>query len=84
LKRPVAGFPGVLFFQMPRDELGDLEHRHGFLAVEDRLERFVSVDLGLFLRVLQFVFFMFTQTFFVSSVLGNGLEPTTAASLSSG
>lgn len=41
---------------MAGDEFGHLEHAHALLAIEDSLQRVVSIDLGLLLRVLKLVF----------------------------
>ena len=40
---------------MTRDELGHLEHTDLGLAIEDSLQLVVGIDLGLHLRILQFV-----------------------------
>lgn len=40
---------------MARDEFGHLEHRDLLLAIEDRLQLVIGIDLGLFLSILQAV-----------------------------
>ena len=42
---------------MTRDELGHLEHAHLALAIEDRAQVFIGVDLCALLFVLQTVLF---------------------------
>ena len=53
---------------MIRDVFVQLEHRHLLLAVEESLERFISIDLGPLLLVLK------TILFDVGPDLGNNLR----------
>ena len=69
---------------MLRDKFGHLEHAHLALAVKYRPERVVGVDHDSFLLSCKPRFLMYAQSFFVSSGRDSGVEPTTAASLSSG
>ena len=49
---------------MTRNKLGHFKHRNGLLAVEDRLELVVGVDLGSHLGILKFVLLDVVPEFF--------------------
>ena len=66
------------------DQFGHLEHRDGFLAAENGLKIVIGVDVGFLFLVLEPILFMYAQSFFVISVRGIALLPTTALRAASG
>src|SRR5881628_2747801 len=68
----------VGLLQVPADEFRHLEHRHLFLAAEDRLESVVSVDHASVLAVLQLLALDVGPELLRHLVRGMALLPITA------
>ena len=74
----MAFFDATGLRQVRADELGHFKHGDLWLTKDD-FQLVIGIDVALVRRILQVVFLMYSQIFFVTSVRGMGVAPMTAA-----